>query len=166
MDLMNNGVHPAVTRRLRHRRFDSFQIHQMKTCSKCGAAKPLSEFGKYKRSKDGYDYRCKKCQRASNKQWCANNWDKKVAQQRLRCNELRDKLRHYKSEQGCLLCDEEDPGCLELHHLDPNEKDIDPANMVVAGWSWDRMMSEIAKCAVLCSNCHKKVHADRICLVP
>lgn len=138
----------------------------MKNCSSCKHTKPLTEFNKYKRSSDGYDYRCKSCQRASNKKWCDSNWDKKIEQQRARCIELRDKLRLYKEERGCLTCTECDPICLELHHLDPSSKDIDPSDMVSNGWSWDRMMTEIVKCVVLCSNCHKKVHEERFCLVP
>jgi len=33
----------------------------MKNCPKCGLEKPLSEFGKYKASKDGLNRVCKKC---------------------------------------------------------------------------------------------------------
>ncbi len=33
----------------------------MKTCNKCGIEKPLEDFGKYSRSKDGKAYRCRTC---------------------------------------------------------------------------------------------------------
>src|SRR6188474_3169996 len=33
----------------------------MKTCRKCSEEKPLTDFSKDKKSKDGLDYRCKAC---------------------------------------------------------------------------------------------------------
>ena len=38
----------------------------MKTCSKCGAEKPLSDFGVDKRKPDGRKYHCKACHNAQN----------------------------------------------------------------------------------------------------
>jgi len=132
---------------------------ETKVCSACKVNKSLSEYNKYKRSKDGLDYRCKLCQRNSNKSWVENNWERKLAQQTDRRSQLLTQLREFKRTAGCRCCPETEPVCLELHHLDPNEKEIDPSSMVSQGWSWERMKSEIDKCVVLCSNCHKKVHA-------
>ena len=134
----------------------------MKICSCCKVEKSLVEFNKYKRSKDGYDYRCKSCQRESNKTWSDTNWNKKIQQQAERRQALQQRVRDYKSERGCTCCDESDEMCLELHHLDPSEKELNPADMATRGWSWERMLSEIQKCVVVCSNCHKKIHAGRI----
>lgn len=39
----------------------------MKVCKICGEMKPLSEFHKHPKSKDGYNVRCKKCQNEYNK---------------------------------------------------------------------------------------------------
>lgn len=45
---------------------------------------------------------------------------------------------------------------LELHHLNPKEKDFDiAANPCV---SWDKTSAEIKKCILLCANCHREVH--------
>lgn len=136
-----------------------------KICSGCKETKMLTEFNKYKRSKDGLYYSCKACQQEANKAWSSKNWDKKIAQQRERRTDLRLKFSLYKEERGCVICNETDAVCLEFHHLDPTEKEIDPSDMATQGWSWDRMMSEVAKCVILCSNCHRKVHADKICLI-
>lgn len=130
-----------------------------KNCSKCQHTKPIAEFNKYSRSKDGYSYRCKSCERASNKKWCDANWSKKMEQQRARQQQLLDQLRNYKSSHGCCCCEECEAVCLELHHLDPSVKEIHPADMVTDGWAWSRMLEEIKKCVVVCSNCHKKIHA-------
>lgn len=47
---------------------------------------------------------------------------------------------------------------LEFHHLDPAEKDF---HLARAGHSrsWERVRAELDKCVMLCSNCHKEVHA-------
>lgn len=49
----------------------------MKTCSKCGAEKPLSEFYKRKDSKDGYRGDCRQCNDMKSKTWRKLNPDKR-----------------------------------------------------------------------------------------
>ena len=46
---------------------------QGKVCSKCGVWKPLEEYCKYKRNKDGRCSYCKECKNKYNKQWRENN---------------------------------------------------------------------------------------------
>ena len=145
-----------------NRRGSSPLIGSMKTCSCCKETKDLECFNRYKKSKDGYDYRCKSCQRASNKKWTEQNWSAKIAQQGERRLSLKEQLSQYKESKGCLCCDESNPVCLELHHLDPSQKEINPADMASRGWSWERMLTEIEKCVVVCSNCHKKIHANQL----
>ncbi len=46
---------------------------------------------------------------------------------------------------------------LEFHHVDPDEKDFS-----ISKWrqkSWEILVNEIKKCVLLCSNCHREVHA-------
>ena len=45
----------------------------MKVCIKCNTEKELTEFNKHKRSKDGYQYYCKKCDREIVNQWKKEN---------------------------------------------------------------------------------------------
>lgn len=57
----------------------------------------------------------------------------------------------------CYDCDTTFPQCVyEFHHLDPNEKDVNPSKALT--WSEDRMWKELNKCIMLCSNCHKIRH--------
>lgn len=46
---------------------------------------------------------------------------------------------------------------LEFHHLDPNEKDFMVSE--VQHTSLERVKDELDKCVLLCSNCHKEIHA-------
>lgn len=50
-----------------------------KTCPHCGELKPLDEFGKLTRAKDGHDYLCKPCRRTYNRARYAANRDKRKA---------------------------------------------------------------------------------------
>lgn len=45
---------------------------------------------------------------------------------------------------------------LDIHHLDPSQKDDNFASM--RGWSWERIQKELDKCIILCRNCHSAVH--------
>lgn len=51
-------------------------------------------------------------------------------------------------------------GALEFHHLDKNEKDFDVSSRNIS--SFERGLEESKKCILLCSNCHKEVHAGII----
>jgi 5-methylcytosine-specific restriction endonuclease McrA len=57
-------------------------------------------------------------------------------------------------ECGYDKCDE----ALDFHHKDPNEKDF---AIGAKGYtrSWDKVKEELDKCVMLCSNCHREVHA-------
>jgi hypothetical protein len=46
---------------------------------------------------------------------------------------------------------------LELHHLDPKLKEFQISKS--RSYSKEKILSEIKKCVLLCSNCHREVHA-------
>ena len=48
------------------------QSNELKICFVCKKEKPKKEFGKWKKSKDGYDYRCKICKRKFTNNWSKN----------------------------------------------------------------------------------------------
>lgn len=64
----------------------------------------------------------------------------------------------YKAEHPCVKCGEADPVCLDFHHIDPTQKKFLIA-LAVARASLKRIQEEIAKCEILCANCHRKLHA-------
>lgn len=52
---------------------------------------------------------------------------------------------------------------LEFHHLDPNTKEFGISkDGQTRGWT--RVKKELDKCAILCANCHREVHAGLITL--
>jgi hypothetical protein len=63
----------------------------------------------------------------------------------------------HKLSLGCSKCGyKKYGGALDWHHTD-DDKEHNPANAL--GISWERYLSEVAKCILLCSNCHREVHA-------
>lgn len=50
------------------------------------------------------------------------------------------------------------PAALEVHHLDPTQKDFTFGAKGVPR-AWAKMVAEALKCALLCRNCHAEVHA-------
>lgn len=58
--------------------------------------------------------------------------------------------------QGCVYCGEDDPVCLDFHHRNPAEKEANARDL--ATWSTLRLLRELAKCDVVCANCHRKIH--------
>jgi hypothetical protein len=59
---------------------------------------------------------------------------------------------------GCSRCPEKDPCCIDFHHTDPTQKEGN-LSVKVAHWSIAKLQEEIAKTILLCSNCHRKLHA-------
>ena len=108
----------------------------------------------------GSDKFCKACWKDHNREnvakWRAKNPEHEVATRRARYEKKRAWVRDYKV--ACVVCGESDPDVLDFHHRDPAEKDVTIAS-VVAFVSKARLDAEIAKCDVLCSNCHRKAHA-------
>jgi len=74
-------------------------------------------------------------------------------------------MRGYKAEHGCARCPEDDPVCLDFHHRDPDDKHwrLRKRGSTVASFvhlGFDELWAEMAKCEVLCRNCHAKEHRD------
>lgn len=49
---------------------------------------------------------------------------------------------------------------LDLHHLNPNEKEFGIGKIRANIKSWDKIVKELKKCILVCSNCHAEIHDD------
>lgn len=49
-------------------------------------------------------------------------------------------------------------GSLQFHHINPLEKDVSWTKLRLR--SWDKIVSELDKCDLLCANCHAEVHHE------
>ena len=68
-------------------------------------------------------------------------------------------LDEYKNTLKCSRCDESHPACLDFHHV-YGEKKFTIGEVKHRGYCVETVKAEIAKCIVLCSNCHRKLHWD------
>lgn len=67
-------------------------------------------------------------------------------------------IRDHKEGHPC-ACGESDHIALDFHHTDPASKNGTIEKL--RKYSRARLEAEMAKCVVLCANCHRKGHAGR-----
>jgi hypothetical protein len=110
-------------------------------------------------SRTRYMWKDKTKQLAARRAWYARNKDHERKNIKRRRQGLVDWLREYKKNLSCSRCVENHPACLDFHHMDGEQKEANISQAIrVKGWSKERILQEIAKCIVLCSNCHRKEH--------
>jgi hypothetical protein len=74
------------------------------------------------------------------------------------------RINEWKAERGCRACGERDPVVLDAHHRDPATKNNRlkhgsngrKNNAAMYRLGWDALEAELAKCDVLCANCHRR----------
>lgn len=131
-----------------------------KRCTICKIEKSIVDFRRDKTRLDGHQPHCKACARAHHKSAYVTKYKQRI-QERGAARAAKHALviRNYKETHPCCYCGEADPVCLEFHHPDSSEKEFGIAGGLSR--SLDKIISEMQKCIVVCSNCHKKLHAGR-----
>lgn len=128
----------------------------MKKCSKCKETKSLSEFNKQSSKRDGVQARCRACQAAGHQQYYRDNkieWQARQADMR---NQLRIIANEAKN-QPCADCGNVYPSyVMDFDHREPDQKRGNISLMVTSCNSKRILLEEIAKCEVVCSNCHRE----------
>lgn len=136
-----------------------------KKCTKCGEVKPHTEFHKHKQTKSGLKSRCKSCNRKEAREFYQRNPEPFKARARkygkqYRADRIR-KLHELRDRSHCIVCHETDSCVLDFHHLDGSQDENMPVSRA-AGSSWSKMWKELAKCTVVCANCHRRIHAGKV----
>jgi hypothetical protein len=97
-----------------------------------------------------------------NKRNYSINKESEIRRIKKRQRELVKWLQEYKRNFSCEYCGETEPICLDFHHIVKSSKDAHVGDVSQKGWGKARILNEIEKCIVLCSNCHRKLHAGII----
>jgi hypothetical protein len=98
----------------------------------------------------------KEKKREDQKRYYQRNKSSYIAKNKVKRAEIKDFLRKYKEFKGCGDCSGKFPFyILDFDHRDPAMKRFSPAKMAHNN-SWTAMVEEIAKCDVLCANCHRE----------
>ena len=96
-------------------------------------------------------------QREYKRRWYRENKAKHIGYVRNYDGNIQKWFLEYKKSLSCENCTENHPACLEFHHLDPSEKKFSISTRRDRP-SMKALLEEIAKCRVLCANCHRKEH--------
>ena len=93
------------------------------------------------------------------RRWYEKDREAQIERVQRRKKQLRVWLSSYKATLSCQQCGEDHPATLDFHHRDPATKDASIYEAIERrGWGKERILREIDKCDVLCSNCHRKTH--------
>ena len=112
----------------------------MKVCSKCNNLLLLTEFGNDKYKVDNLSSACKKCN---------------SIRQAKRDYDRREFINSFKNKP-CVRCGVMyPPYVMDFHHRDPAEKAFNLSK--ARNKPIDKIIEEVAKCDILCANCHREV---------
>lgn len=140
----------------------------MKLCPKCQTEKPEThEFFAINNSKpSGLNCYCRDCNKITSRNHYLTNKKKRITDSNERRKKQKVVIRDYIKSLNpkCKTCGESELVCLDFHHVNPEEKEYEIGELIGVGASLNKVRSEIEKCCVLCSNCHRKFHAGLIVL--
>lgn len=121
---------------------------ETKICTKCKKELPIEDFNWRNKDKGTRRSECK---------YCHTSFMKKIYEDKKKL------VANIKSQLKCQKCGESKEYMLDFHHLDPNEKETTIARMTSNLYKINRVLDEIQKCIVLCSNCHREFHYFEEC---
>lgn len=133
----------------------------MKKCSKCGVSQSIDQFNRRSSSSDGLQHHCKSCNKKRLAKHYENNksyYIDKSRKWKLSRKAQIDKLKSV----PCADCKNfYPPYIMDFDHRDNTKKlfNIGQARSTKSKQSVD---DEIAKCDVVCSNCHRERTHQRL----
>jgi hypothetical protein len=134
----------------------------MRRCGRCKLEKPAEDFAWRRKKKGQRDNYCRPCRAAYKQEHYAANRQRYIdsagRRKRMLVAERIDFLVTYLREHPCIDCGETDPIVLEFDHL------RDKKFGIAAGLrdrEWQSVLDEMAKCEVVCANCHRRRTAKR-----
>lgn len=129
----------------------------MKKCPKCKLNKDLSEFTKNKNTNDGLARVCKLCMAVQSRKSYDKDSSRYKTRIKIQQKKCVDYLEQYKTTHSCKKCKENRNWILDFHHIDPNTKEYNIADLKHTG-CFNKIKDEILKCILLCKNCHYDFH--------
>jgi hypothetical protein len=131
-------------------------------CGRCNKVKPLGDFNWRRKGRGQRDNLCRDCRSAYKREHYLANRQRYIDQARERKQllalERTTYLIEYFRTHPCVDCGETDAVVLEFDHL--RDKLFDVAQSLPYR-GWQSILDEIAKCEVVCANCHKRRTARR-----
>ena len=101
--------------------------------------------------------------RASAKERYKRNREKILRETKEVATRNRDFRKSILAQFPCVCCGESDPDMIDWHHVDESEKKFNIAHTSRAHSEW---WDEVLKCIPVCVSCHRKIHKNKLCLIP
>jgi hypothetical protein len=137
-------------------------VEEMRSCGRCGELKPIDEFAWRRERRCRRDSMCAPCRSAYGGEHYLANRQKYIAtearRKRARAEARTRFLVEYFHEHPCADCGEADPLVLEVDPL--RDTPLEVTNQF-ATWNWEEILDEIARCEIVCANCHRPRTARR-----
>lgn len=131
---------------------------ETKICGTCKLELSIDNFAIRKlKTKTILQWQCKSCQKEYRKTHYQENKQKYIIKAREYNKSVANWFDDYKKELKCSKCNESRWWVLDFHHLNPLEKEFSIASLKGKA-SKPKLLKEVEKCIVLCSNCHRDFH--------
>jgi len=135
---------------------------ELRRCGRCGDLKPATDFAWRRRERGQRDNYCRACRADYRHAHYAANRDRYIdnagRRRRALVRERVTFLVEFLRRHPCADCGEPDPLVLEFDHLGHKHFNISKG---LRDRNWDSVLAEIAKCEVVCANCHRRRTATR-----
>ena len=128
-----------------------------KLCTKCDTTKSVEEFSKNKARKDGLASMCKECWKAYYKSYYKGSKEQgRLKIQRENKRRILQQIVQETKDVPCADCGVSYPHyVMDMDHRERESKSFNIADGVRANVTTEAMRLELAKCDVVCSNCHR-----------
>ncbi len=142
---------------------ESPQVRAIRRCGRCHQVKPIEDFNWRRRAKGQYDNYCRACRSDYKREHYLRNRQRYIdaagKRRTAQAYERYGYLLEFFEMHPCCDCGETDPMVLEFDHLGDKLFNISHG---VRDRGWQVFLDEIAKCEVVCANCHRRRTALRV----
>ena len=136
----------------------------MKQCANCKEWKDEAEFNWRWKDLGVRQSVCRDCSRQRSKDFYDEHREDEIARTaevtKQRREDAQRFMYEYLSNRTCVDCGEYDFAVLTFDHV-RGKKKMEVSQMVQQGYAKEAIMAEIAKCEVVCFNCHMRREAKR-----
>ena len=123
-------------------------------CAKCGDPKPIDDFAFKNKEKGLRNSYCKECMKPIRR----DHYHKNPGPYRSRAIASKKSVQlwffQWLSTKSCIDCGETDPVVLECDHV--RGVKLDTVSHIRQSGSRKKLLTEMDKCEVRCTNCHKR----------
>ena len=118
---------------------------EYKICTKCYTSQPVSNYWKQSKASDGLNTWCKRCISLGMRNHARARKLEAIVQLGNQCNICKQQVH---------------PAAYDFHHTNIQEKEIGISKLLQSyKVTHPRVQKELSKCILVCSNCHRELHA-------